>query len=252
MRRSKRLIVANWKMNPGTLNEARKLFRDVAKKVARARHSDVVICPPILYLADLMGGYSGSKILFGAQDISLFEKNGSFTGEVSGTMLKRAGATYVVVGHSERRSMGETDSIVAGKTLASLRSGLIPIVCVGEHRRDEGGEYLRGLEQQIRASLALVPKNKSRHLIVAYEPLWAIGKSTKEAIGAHELHETALFVRKILVRMFGRKEGSSIRILYGGSVEPGNDDSLTNAGGIDGFLVGHASLRASDFASIVL
>lgn len=238
-------------MHPTTLVAARRLFRGVTRRVARVRSASVVVCPPMLYLSDLINGYSGSTVLFGAQDISIEQKEGSFTGEVSGTMLKRAGVSYVIVGHSERRARGETDELVAQKVSAALAAGLTPVICVGEKERDEEGHYLRRLEQQIRTSLDGVTRPNAKRMVVAYEPIWAIGKTAADAMTPMKLHEMSLFVKKVLVKKYGRKAGSSIKILYGGSVEPENDDALIAEGGVEGFLVGHASLDAEMFASVV-
>jgi len=247
----KRLVVANWKMHPGTLVEARRLFSSIARKVARVRNATVVICPPTLFLSELAVGYSGTTILFGAQDISTEIKEGSFTGEVSGAMLKRAGATYVIVGHSERRTRGETNEVVAEKMASSLASGLTPVLCVGEHQRDSEGHYLKQLEHELISSLRNVSRQKASRIIVAYEPLWAIGKTSASSVTPDDLHQMSLFIKKVLVKNYGRKIGSGIRILYGGSVEPSNDDGLMQGGGVDGFLVGHASLVADDFVEVV-
>ena len=243
----KRIVIANWKMNPSTLVEARRLFSAIARRTARIRTAKIIICPPILYLADLVNGYRGTTIMFGAQDISAELKEGSFTGEISGTMLKRLGVSYVIVGHSERRARGETDELVARKVRSAFLSGMIPIVCVGETARDEDGRYLQWLERQINDSLEGITRQKAAKLILAYEPIWAIGKTALHAVSPENLHEMMLFIKKVLVKRYGRKVGSSIRILYGGSVEPANDNILMSEGGVDGFLVGHASLNSNDF-----
>lgn len=247
----KRLVIANWKMHPVTQGEARKLFKAVVKRVSRVRTARVVICPPTLYLGDLASSYGGSAIIFGAQDISTEEGEGSFTGEVSGTMLKRLGVEYAILGHSERRSLGETSSLVAKKVNSALNAGLVPVVCVGEHERDNDGGYLHWLEDEIKASLKGVSKSQTKKLIIAYEPIWAIGKSASDAMDNDELHQTALFIKKVLVKMYGRKSANNVRILYGGSVEPSNDDSLIKVKEIDGFLIGHASLDPDTFFDVV-
>lgn len=251
MSRAKRLVVANWKMHPGTLAEARTLFRAVARKAARIRSSSVVICPPTLYLSDLVGGYGGTTVSFGAQDCSTEREEGSFTGEVSPRMLKRLGVSYVITGHSERRSRGETNKIVSKKVKAAITTGLTTILCVGETERDTDGKFLRWFEKEINESLEGVTRKDTNKLIVAYEPIWAIGRSAADAIVPAELHHMSLFIRKVLVKKFGRKYGSTIKILYGGSVEPGNSNVLIDEGGVDGFLVGHASLDSDMFVKIL-
>jgi len=252
MNRKKSLVVANWKMNPSTLVEAKRLLKDVARKVSRTRDVSVVLCPPVLYLLDLVKSYKGSIISFGAQDVSRDEKTGAFTGEISSMMLKRLGVIYTIVGHSERRARGETDEVVSQKVLAALAGGLVPIVCVGETQRDGEGQYLGVLERQLAGSLEGLSRQKAGKIIVVYEPLWAIGKTAADSVSPEDLYQMSLFIKKILVKHYGRKIGKSIRILYGGSVEPQNAGSLRRDGGVDGFLVGHASLVSSDFAAIAL
>lgn len=251
MKRKRRLVVANWKMHPKSLVRAQKLFKGVAKKVASVRGADVVICPPNIYLGLLKKSYTGTRVKFGAQDISPQKGEGSYTGEVSGAQLHDSGVRYVIVGHSERRRMGETDEIVSYKVGAALKARLIPIVCVGEHERDAHGTYLKWLENQIVASLQGIPKKHIQDVIIAYEPIWAIGKSADEAMTPDTLFEMGLFIKKVITKHFGPKAGDTFKLLYGGSVEPRNDDALMNTDVIDGFLVGHASLDPESFYEVV-
>lgn len=251
MSRAKRLVIANWKMHPKTLAEARTLFRSVARRVARVRSSKIVICPPTLYLSDLVSGYGGTALSFGAQDCSSERDDGSFTGEISPLMLKRLGVEYVILGHSERRARGETDELIAKKVRTAISVGLTAVLCVGELTRDVDAKYLRWLEHETKESLDKVSRKDVRKLIVAYEPVWAIGKTATQAMTPNELHHMYLFIRKVLVKKYGRKYGSGIKILYGGSVEPENDDILMKEGKVDGFLVGHASLKSQDFVETV-
>lgn len=250
MSRAKRLIIANWKMHPGTLTDARKLFRGVSRKVTRIRKSTVVICPPTLYLSDLVSGYGGTTVSFGAQDCSTERTGGSFTGETSPLMLKRLGVQYAIVGHSERRARGETNELIAQKVKAAVTTGLTAVLCVGEEERDTEGTFLKWLEKEVQKSLEGVTRKDTGKLIVAYEPIWAIGKSAANAMTPEEVQHMYLFIRKVLVKKYGRKYGSKIKILYGGSIEPSNSTALLEEGGVDGFLVGHASLDSDDFAAI--
>lgn len=238
----KTLFVANWKMQPESAKEAQALWGGTKRAVARARRIATVVCPPFPYLHPLSKTRSTS-VLLGAQDISLYDR-GSHTGEVSPAMLKDLDVRYVIVGHSERRNLGETNAIVARKTKLALAGGLRPVVCVGEQERSHHGEHLGSLEEQIRHSLSGVPRSQAKNLVVAYEPLWAVGKSFKYAMQPGEIHEATLFIRKILAKLFGRGVGISIPVLYGGAVEEENIVAVVSAGEVDGVLVGHASLDA--------
>ncbi|MCI0619937.1 triose-phosphate isomerase [Candidatus Wolfebacteria bacterium] len=251
MARRGRLVVANWKMHPGALQEARRLFSSIARRIRRVRGVQVVVCPPALYLSELVRSYRGANIRFGAQDVSWHAGIGAYTGELSAMMLKRIGAGHVIVGHSERRAMGESDKTVSTKVKAALDAGLAPILCVGEEERDHEGGYLSQLEWQLTASLDGVPRTQASRLVVAYEPVWAIGKRAQSAVTPRLLHETVIFVKKILSKKYGRVVGMKVPILYGGSVEGTNAGALSREGAVDGFLVGHASLSVRDFVSIV-
>lgn len=233
------IFVANWKMDPVSRKEAVSLLGETKRVARTARTTTVIVCPPFVHIPACTRLRSDAVIL-GAQDLSLFA-DGAHTGEVSSAMLKEFGVRYVIVGHSERRRLGETDAIVAQKTKLALRNGLRPIMCVGEYERGVHGEHLATLEHQIKSSLNGISRKTVKGLIVAYEPLWAIGKSFKYAMRPSEIHEAVIFIRKILVKLFGRGVGSSIPILYGGSVEKENIANIVFQGGADGVLVGHAS-----------
>jgi triosephosphate isomerase len=244
----KRLIVANWKMNPPSLAEARAIFSRVKHVAKGLRKAQVVICPPLLYLSDL-AARKGSLSL-GAQNI-FWQNGGAFTGEVSPEMVRHAGARYAIVGHSERRALGESERDVSRKLLAVLREELTPILCVGERERDLEGGYLAVLEAQIRASLTGVPRRYAGSIIVAYEPVWAIGKSEHEALQPRGLHEMAIFIRKALSQIFDHDSARGIPILYGGSVGAHNAAEIVSEGAVAGLLVGHMSLDGDDFAAII-
>lgn len=245
-----KLVIANWKMNPNTASEAKDLFLEIKERIAGVRGVSVVICPPIVFLGELRRLYSGSRISFGAQDV-FWEKKGSFTGEESPSQVKSVGASFVIIGHSERRALGESDEEVSRKVKAAAAAGMRVVLCVGESERDQSGKYLAVLERQLKNSLEGVSASRAGNLLIAYEPVWAIGKSANEAIDGAELHAMTIFLRKILVSIFGKKKAFQVPILYGGSAEPGNVENLINFGEIDGFLVGHASLRSKSFGEIV-
>jgi len=244
-----RIIVANWKMNPVDLKEAKKTFA-VIKRVNLAKIKDkIVICPPSVYLSELSLKYSGSKIVFGAQDVST-EINPESTGEVSAQILKNLKVQYVIVGHSERRRLGEPEEAIAQKIKMALSAGMKVILCVGEKTRDVNGEYLRFIERQLREDLGALNKKFFSQIIIAYEPIWTIG-SGKTSVDGHDLHQMNLFIKKVLVAIFGRKSGLEVPILYGGSVDDENAKQLIEFGEVSGLLIGRASLNPYVFLKIL-
>jgi triosephosphate isomerase len=256
MKRAKRLAVANWKMNPPTLEEAKILFRETKKTVKKLRNTEVVLCLPHLYVAELAkgidAGLARSKALvIGAQNASAEEK-GAYTGEVSMQMLANAGVRQVIVGHSERRSMGETDKEVAAKIRAALAAGLGAILCVGESERDDNAEYLSFVGEQIKKALFGIATKDLPKITIAYEPLFAISRNADAAVKPHDLYQMVIFIKKVLSHLYGKEAGMRVRILYGGSVEPANAADLAAEGGADGFLTGHASLDADAWNKIIL
>jgi triosephosphate isomerase len=237
----KRLIIANWKMNPATLKEGMKTF-SVLKRVDLKKVKDtVVICPPDIYLADFSLKYKGSKFKFGAQDVSLMNNTES-TGEISAEQLKNLKVEYVIVGHSERRALGESNSVIAKKVKNAVEKGLKVVLCVGEETRDVNGDYLRFVEKQLFESLEGFNKKYISNLYVAYEPVWAIGRG-HGAIESHDLHQMNLFIKKVLVSIFDRKIGLNVPIIYGGSVDEENAKQLIESGEVEGLLIGRASLN---------
>lgn len=239
---AKKLIVANWKLNPGNAAGAKKLFADFSKVKSNAK-ADVVVCPPAPYLALAPKRRSYS---LGAQDAFWVEK-GPFTGEISSTILKSLGAEYVIIGHSERRGwLSETDEIVNKKVEAALRAGMKVILCVGEPgevRRTGLKEAYQFVEAQVRQDLAGLMGNVSRSkLVVAYEPIWAISTSENGEVDKPE--DAAEMIGKI-------KALTGSRCLYGGSVNSKNAGPFLKRKEIDGALVGGASLNGKEFASII-
>ena len=247
-KKRKMIIVGNWKLNPLSLKEAVTIFTGI-KKGVKGADTKVVICPPFVYLNELKNFFTKDKIALGSQDVSS-EIKGAFTGEISAEMLKTIGATYTIVGHSERRAMGESDEIVAKKATTALKAGLKVIICIGERERDERGAYLGLLKEQITGSLKGVPKKFAENIIVAYEPVWAIGKG-KEAMTAHDLHQMTIFIRKNLIDVYNAPTASAISIIYGGSVDVENALTLVKDGEVDGLLVGRESLNPENFVRIV-
>lgn len=241
------LVAGNWKMNG--LRAELAIAAEVAKGYGPELKAkvDLAICPPasLLYLAS--AALVGSRIATGGQDCSAQEA-GAFTGEVSAPMLADAGATYAIVGHSERRTLhGETNAIVKAKAEAAQKALLVPIVCVGETREErEAGKALAIVRKQIRGS---VPEGSTAAtLVVAYEPVWAIGTGlTPTPQDVAEMHEA---IRAELGKLLGKQAAAGVRLLYGGSVKPSNAAELMNVAHVDGALVGGASLKADDFLAI--
>jgi triosephosphate isomerase (TIM) len=245
----KKLIAGNWKMykNP---DETQTFFRDFLPLVAEHTRDEIVICPPYIDLCAAVQAAKGTNVAIGAQDLH-WEKEGAYTGEICPRMLLDVGCTHVIVGHSERRQyFGETDDIVNFKLKAALEAGLTPILCVGEvlEEREAGltEDVLR--RQCLRAFHALSTK-KAAKLVVAYEPVWAIG--TGKTATPQLASEAHVLIRGEAAKAFGQQFADKLRILYGGSVKPENVKALMAEEEIDGALVGGASLDPKSFASIV-
>ena len=229
---------------------AAALAQGVVEAVGSQPAVDVALCPPSVYLAIVADAVAGTPVGLGAQNLCP-EDDGAFTGEVNAGMLTDIGCRYVILGHSERRQlMGETDAVVSEKLHAALAGNLVPIVCVGEtlHQR-ESGDTEKVVEAQLRGSLAGLDEVRAAGIVIAYEPVWAIGTgktATKEQ--AEEVHA---FIRGLLGELFTTDVAGQIRIQYGGSVKPGNAAELLAQPNIDGALVGGASLKVEDFAGII-
>jgi len=247
----RKIIVANWKMHPATIERALNLFDGIKKAVEQTKHVDTIICPPHTFLDTLAYNYKRKKIAFSAQDV-FWEVLGAYTGQVSASMLKSVGASYVLIGHSERRRFGESNEDVRKKVDAALTGGLRVILCVGEIERDRSAEYLEFLRKEILSALMGVERAKLSRVIVAYEPIWAIGKSAEFAMTPQQLHETVIYIRKILSERYEKKDAFKVPILYGGAVEAENVASLLREGEVQGLLVGHASLEPKVFTEILI
>lgn len=243
------IIAGNWKMNT-VVEEAKALVQDLKAQVSDVTNVEIVVCPPFISLTTVSEIIKGSNISLGAQNL-YWEKSGAFTAEISAPMLKSAGCTYVIIGHSERRTyFGETDETVNKRIFAALDEDLKPIVCVGETLEErEKGETFDVIKRQVNNGLANLSVEQMKTLVLAYEPVWAIG--TGRTATPDQAQEVHAFVRKLLVEMFGETTAEETRIQYGGSVKPQNIEELMNQADIDGALVGGASLKADSFAQIV-
>lgn len=253
----KKIVIGNWKMNPLSLKEAEKLFADVAKNISDIKKTEIVICPPFIYIESLRLFLKAKnyklKASLGAQDL-FWGDTGAYTGEVSAEMLYNVGARYVIAGHSERRNPvignGETNEIINKKVKSALSAGFQTILCVGENIRDENHKYLNFVKTQIEECLNGISKESVSKIIIAYEPVWAIGKGAYPAT-AEEFREMSVFVRKILSDKFKVKDISKIKIIYGGSIDEKNTEEFIKEGKADGFLLGRASLNPKKFSKVV-
>lgn len=243
-------IAANWKMNPSTKAAAIELARAVREGVGSETSPRVALCPPSVFLADVDEVLAGSPIGVGAQNMH-WKADGAYTGELSAAMLVDAGCTHVILGHSERRhGMGETDEMVNKKLIAALDARLIPIVCVGETLEDrQEGRTETVVGSQLDGSLAGLTPAQMAGVVLAYEPVWAIG--TGVVATPQQAHDVHTFIRSRLAGAFDEATANRVVVLYGGSVKADNARVLLECPDIDGALVGGASLKAADFLGIL-
>ncbi len=243
------IIAGNWKMNKNAA-EAVELVRALREATADVEKVEIVICPPFVALTAVKEALAGSKIGLGAQNM-YWEEKGAFTGEISPLMLKDLVA-YVIIGHSERRQyFGETDTTVNKRVKAALAHGLIPIMCVGETlAQRESGETANVVTTQVTNGLAGLSAEEAKSIVIAYEPVWAIGTG-RASTGEDANAVVAQNIRAPLSKLFGEKVAQGIRVQYGGSVTPANIEEFMGAPEIDGALVGGASLKVADFTTIV-
>lgn len=242
------LIAGNWKMNLSR-DESVELAAGIAAG-AIPDNVDVLICPTYVYLDAVAGASKSSKVHVGSQDV-YFEEKGAFTGEISTAMVKDIGCSHVILGHSERRNViGESDGLINKKVHAVLAAGLTPVLCVGELlEQREAGQTMAVVESQIDGSLAGLSTDQANQIVIAYEPVWAIGTGkTATPEQAQEVHSD---LRKLISKRYTDATADGVRILYGGSVKPGNAADLLSQDDIDGALVGGASLKSDSFLQII-
>ena len=242
-------IAGNWKMNK-TVGEAVDLVREVKEAISGVKEVEVAVAPPFTALYAVRRELEGSRICLAAQNL-YWEEKGAFTGEISALMLKELGCHYVIIGHSERRQyFGETDETVNRRIKAALAQGLKVIFCIGEtlKEREEGKTFLV-IERQIEGGLKGLGDKELRDIVIAYEPVWAIG--TGKTATPEQAEEVHRFIRGKVEKLYSRKVSEEMRIQYGGSVTPENIKGLMNQPNIDGALVGGASLKAESFSKIV-
>lgn len=241
------LIVSNWKAYVESKEKAKALYL-TAQKLAKGSTHDLVLTVPAPYIGMLSS--DKSLVALGAQDVSA-TLGGATTGEITAGVIADLGATYVLIGHSERRAMGETDELLLEKTRHALAHGLTPILCVGERERDEDATYLKVIRTEIANIFGALTQKERMEIVIAYEPIWAIGKTAAEAITKDDLREMISYIRKVLGDYLPGKAGSRIKILYGGSAEATNAQNLADDTGIDGFLVGHASADVANYTALI-
>ena len=239
----KKIIVANWKMNPRSLAEAKKLAAGFRRFEKFRNKVSVIAAPPFVYFS-----LFSSRVPLAAQN-AFFEEGGAYTGEISSVMLKSVGIKYVILGHSERREYaGETDSVINFKVRAALRAGLFPILCIGEKGREEEN-FQMFVKDELRKNLEGIPRRHSSRITIAYEPIWAVG--TGKTVKPEDLFEMITYIRRALFDLFGKNAAHKIPVLYGGSVGSKNAKMFLGVGGVNGLLVGGASLDAAEFEGII-
>lgn len=245
----KPIITGNWKMHK-TAGEGAKLVQEINALTSAVQDVEIVVCPPFTTLTAVAGAVAGTNIGLGAQNMH-WEDKGAFTGEIAPGMLKDIGCTHVIIGHSERRQyFAETDQTVNNKLKAALKAALKPIVCVGEtlaEREANATEKVVGV--QVKGALEGLSAEQVAGLVIAYEPVWAIG--TGRTASADDANAVCAFIRRTVADMFGQLSADSVRIQYGGSVKPDNVAELMAKSDIDGALVGGASLEADSFSKLV-
>ncbi|QYM79864.1 triose-phosphate isomerase [Horticoccus luteus] len=245
----KKLIAGNWKMNK-TSADGMALAREIVVEVGKLNDVEVVLCPPFTALEAVAKEIDGSQVKLGAQNMHP-EPNGAFTGEISAPMLRALFATHVILGHSERRAyFAETDAFINEKVIAGLKHQLRPILCVGETLAErEAGDTLKVVQTQLEGGLAGTNKDQAASLVIAYEPVWAIG--TGKVATSEQAQEVHAFIRGLLAKLYTEPVAQRMRILYGGSMKPANAAELLAQRDIDGGLIGGASLEARSFVELI-
>ena len=245
----KTIIAGNWKMNK-TLSETRAFAEELKPLLGKPKWCEVVLCVPYVNIQTAVRLFKECRVAIGAENCH-YESHGAYTGEVSCEMLKEMGVKYVIIGHSERRQYyNETDFTVNKKVHAALEAGLYPIVCVGESlEQRELGVTMDLISYQVKAALAGVPAEKMRHVVIAYEPIWAIG--TGKTATAEQAGEVCEAIRAVIRKLYGARVARSVTIQYGGSMNAKNAQELLDQPDVDGGLIGGASLKAPDFVQIV-
>ena len=244
----KTVIAANWKMNK-TPTETRTFGAELKRILPKGRWCEIVLCMPAICIPAGVKALKDTRVAIGAENMHA-ETYGAFTGEISAPMLVDAGVKYVIIGHSERREMGETDEMINKKVISALEAGLTPILCVGESlSQRESGVTFEHITMQLKLAVQGIVPEQLRRIVIAYEPIWAIG--TGHTATAEQAQEVCFAIRELLRRDFGAMVSRKVCILYGGSMNAANCAELLAQPDIDGGLIGGASLKVADFATIV-
>ncbi|MCC5942961.1 MAG: triose-phosphate isomerase [Balneolaceae bacterium] len=244
------LIAGNWKMNAGPTDAAKLAKEMVAKWEGKTFKSEALLCPPFISIPAVQAAFKGTAFQTGAQNVSN-QDNGAYTGEISTSMLKDAGCTYAIIGHSERREyFVENDELIAQKTKKTIDDGLKAILCVGELLEErKSGKQEEVVKKQVNAVLNHLGKDVSDQFVIAYEPVWAIG--TGETASPEQAQEMHKFIRSLVENSWGKASADKVRILYGGSMKPDNAKELLSMPDVDGGLIGGASLKADSYSEIL-
>lgn len=241
------LIIGNWKLNPKSSKEAINTFKAIKKGLQKDGRT--VICAPTLYIPEL-SKLIAKNISIGAEDA--FEVDlGAHTGKVSAFLLKQYKVSYCLVGHSEMRASGDTDEIVSQKLRSVLKQGITPVLCVGEKERTEEHWYLHVVKEQILKAFEGFTPNEIKKVVIAYEPIWAIGKDAVRSSTPNECEEMTIFIRRVIADVTGEKIAHDMKVLYGGSVDKSNAQSFMDIQGVTGLLIGRVSLSPKDFTGII-
>lgn len=249
MESKRKIIVGNWKMNPVGSSKALAIFKAIKKEHHSYKNIDVIVAVPSVYLP-VLKLLASKRLSLAAQNV-FYEAAGPFTGEMAISMLQEVGATAVIVGHSERRALGETNELINKKVKAALKKNILPILCIGESTREDDVWYLHAVKSQLEECLKDVKASELKSLVIAYEPLWAIGKDAKRVATPIESEEMAIYIRKVLTDLFGARYAALPRIIYGGSVDEQNAQGFLYHGGVDGLLPGRVSLEPKKFLKIL-
>jgi triosephosphate isomerase len=248
---TKKLIVGNWKMNPVKGSEARTMFSRINRVAEKISHVETVICPPLIFLESLGEKVTSRNCVLGAQD-AFWEHAGAHTGQVSPDMLFYTKARYVIIGHSEQRALGDTASIIQKKIKSVLQFPLIPILCIGELVRDDSHDYVAIVKQQLHEVLHGLTREEILRIVIAYEPVWAIGEQATVPCLPDDVRNIVHIIRQVIADMLSSVEDSqSVTILYGGSVNEENAESYTKEGEVQGLLIGRTSLDPQKFVTLL-
>jgi len=245
----KKVIAGNWKMNMN-LHQSQKLVSEIINGLGKDSKAEVIVCPPFTSLSEVNSLVKGTRVKLGAQNM-FYEENGAYTAEISADMLKSVGCEYVILGHSERRVIfNESNELINKKVKAALSKGLKPIFCIGELlEQRENGQTMNVISMQVEKGLEGITAEQMKNIIIAYEPVWAIG--TGKTATPEQAQEVHFFIRELVAKKYSTSVAENIIIQYGGSVKPDNSSELLSQEDIDGALVGGACLKADSFLSII-